>query len=344
MSSAYDRLPLNALRVFEAVATRLSFGEAAEALNVTPAAVSQQIKTLEDYLQIPLFRRTGRTVQLTPEGAELLPGVRRGLDELETTLNRLKRDRESGVVNVSMLASFMQKWLTPRLAALHAAHPDIELHLHSSRDPVDFSRTDFHAAVRFGGGNYPELWSRKIMDEWLVPVATAKLVRKYGPLTEGSDLSGLPLLHGTDFPWSSWNSCEDECIKVAQRGVFMDDSANVIAAVHEGLGFAVLRWTLVASDLASGRLELASERVIPHRFAYYFVCPEAYSTLPKLVVFRDWLLQAASEFADPPGVSRPAPAPPAPRSVAAAPRAATPPQRPAPAPRAAAAPRGRRGR
>ena len=91
MSSAYDRLPLNALRVFEAVATRLSFGEAAEALNVTPAAVSQQIKTLEDYLQTPLFRRTGRTVQLTPEGAELLPGVRRGLDELETTYMEIGR-------------------------------------------------------------------------------------------------------------------------------------------------------------------------------------------------------------------------------------------------------------
>src|SRR5579864_6624639 len=105
LPSAYDRLPLNALRVFEAVATRLNFTEAAEALHVTPAAVSQQIKSLEEYLQTPLFRRDGRRVYLTPEGAQLLPGVRQGLDELETTLQRLRQERQTGTINVSMLAS-----------------------------------------------------------------------------------------------------------------------------------------------------------------------------------------------------------------------------------------------
>jgi LysR family transcriptional regulator, glycine cleavage system transcriptional activator len=305
--SAYDRLPLNALRVFEAVAARLNFGEAAEALHVTPAAVSQQIKALEDYLQTPLFRRTGRNVQLTPEGADLLPGVRRGLDELELTLNRLRRDRQSGIVNISTLGSFLQKWLTPRLAGLHTAHPDVELHLHSSRDPVDFSRSDFHAAIRFGPGQYPELYSQKVMDEWLVAVAAPNLLRKFGALSDSSDLSAYPLLHGSDFPWSSWNASEGERKRV-QRGVFMDDSGNVLAAVFEGLGYAVLRWTLVAADLAAGRVELASDRVIPHRFAYYFVCPEPYTTLPKVAAFRDWLIETARDFPDPPGAVRAAPA------------------------------------
>lgn len=302
-NSAYDRLPLNALRVFEAVAARLNFGEAAEALHVTPAAVSQQIKALEDYLQTPLFRRTGRNVQLTPEGADLLPGVRRGLDELELTLNRLRSDRQSGIVNISTLGSFLQKWLTPRLAGMHAAHPDVELHLHSSRDPVDFSRSDFHAAIRFGQGKYPDLCSKKVMDEWLVAVASPALVRKHGLLNDATDLATLPLLHGSDFPWSSWNASEGERKRV-QRGVFMDDSGNVLAAVFEGLGYAVLRWTLVAADLAAGRVELASERVIPHRFAYYFVCPEPYSNLPKVTAFRDWLIDAARDFPDPPGALR----------------------------------------
>src|SRR5262247_2365954 len=112
---SFDRLPLNALRVFEAVATHLSFAEAAEALHVTPAAVSMQIRTLEDYLQVPLFRRSGRKVELTAEGEHLLPGVRRGLDELEAALNQLKQDRKGGPLQVSMLASFLQKWLLPRL-------------------------------------------------------------------------------------------------------------------------------------------------------------------------------------------------------------------------------------
>ena len=172
LSSAYDRLPLNALRVFEAVAERLNFGEAAEALHVTPAAVSQQIRTLEDYLQTPLFRRSGRNVQLTPEGARLLPGVRRGLDQLEAALNGLRQDRHAGALNVTTTNSFLQKWLLPRLADLHARHPDIELRLHTSPDIVDFSRSDFHLALRFGRGNYEGLCCEKLLDEWPVAVAS----------------------------------------------------------------------------------------------------------------------------------------------------------------------------
>ena len=123
VASAYDRLPLNALRVFEAVASRLSFAEAAEALHVTPAAVSMQVRTLEEYLQVPLFRRSGRKVALTPEGEQLLPGIRRGLDELEAALNELRKDRKGGQLNISMLASFLQKWLLPRLPDLRDRHP-----------------------------------------------------------------------------------------------------------------------------------------------------------------------------------------------------------------------------
>src|SRR5215470_11560599 len=136
VNSAYDRLPLNALRVFEAVATRLNFSEAAEALHVTPAAVSQQIKTLEDYLQAPLFRRDGRKVQLTTEGAQLLPGIRHGLDELEATLQRLRQERLTGTINVSMLASFLQRWLMPRLSDLRTHAPDIVLRIHTSPEAV----------------------------------------------------------------------------------------------------------------------------------------------------------------------------------------------------------------
>ena len=199
--SAYDRLPLNALRVFEAVATRLNFGEAAEALHVTPAAVSQQIKTLEDYLQTPLFRRDGRKVQLTAEGAHLLPGIRHGLDELEATLQRLRQARQTGTINVSTLASFLQRWLLPRLGGLRAQHPEIELRLHTSAAAVDFARTDFHAALRFGLGRYGELRTEKFLDDWLVAVAAPSLIEKYGPLPGTGDLAQYPLLHGDELDW-----------------------------------------------------------------------------------------------------------------------------------------------
>lgn len=298
MTSAYDRLPLNALRVFEAVATRLNFGEAAEALHVTPAAVSQQIKALEDYLQTPLFRRKGRNVQLTPEGAQLLPGVRRGLDELESTLNSLRRDRQSGTVNVSTLSSFLQKWLTPRLADLRERHPEIELRIHTSPEPVDFARTDFHAAVRLGNGAYPGLHTEKLLDDWLVAVAAPPVLKRHGPLPEAGELAHYPLLHGNDLVWAEWSALGATRRRGAP-GAYIDDSASLLSAVIEGLGFAVLRWSLVAGDLAAGRVALASERVVPYRFAYYFVCPPAYVTLPKVATFAAWLREQAGRFAPP---------------------------------------------
>jgi LysR family glycine cleavage system transcriptional activator len=299
VTSAYDRLPLNALRVFEAVASRLSFAAAAEALHVTPAAVSQQIKSLEDYLQTPLFRREGRKVELTPEGTQLLPGVRHGLDELEATLQRLRVQRQTGTINVSMLASFLQRWLMPRLAGLRAKHPDIDLRLHTSPDPVDFARTDFHAALRFGVGGYSGLHAEKFLGEWLVPVAAPQVLAKHGPLPDTGDLAQYPLLHGDELDWANWSMGNTRSMS-ALRGAFIDDSASLLSAVLEGLGFGLLRWTLAAAELQAGRLALASDHILPHRFSYYFVCPPSYAAFPKVAALRDWLLQQAKDFSPPP--------------------------------------------
>ncbi len=299
MSAAYDRLPLNALRVFEAVATRLNFTEAAEALHVTPAAVSQQVKTLEDYLQTPLFRRYGRRVQLTPEGAQLLPGIRHGLDELEAALQRLRQERQTGRINISMLASFLQRWLMPRLGELRLRHPEIELSLHASPEAVDFARTDFHAALRFGLGRYGALQADKILDDWLVAVAAPRLIEKHGLLPENADLSQYPLLHGDELDWKDWSAGNTRSM-TALRGAFIDDSGSLLTAVIEGLGFGLLRWTLAAAEVRAGRIRLASEHVVPHRFAYYFVCPKEYAGFPKVAALREWLLEQGRQFAPPP--------------------------------------------
>jgi len=298
VSSAYDRLPLNALRVFEAVAARLSFGEAAEALHVTPAAVSQQIKSLEEYLQTPLFRRDGRRIQLIPEGAQLLPGVRHGLDELEATLQRLRQERQTGAINVSMLASFLQRWLMPRLGDFRARHPDIELRLHTSPTAVDFARTDFHAALRFGLGRYGDLHTEKILGDWLVAVAAPRLIENHGRLPHSGDLARFPLLHGDELNWSDWSTGDTRAMS-ALRGAFIDDSVSLLTAVIEGLGYGLLRWTLAAAEVQAGRILLASEHIVPHRFSYYFVCPQGYASFPKVALLREWLLRQGREFAPP---------------------------------------------
>jgi len=299
MDAAYDRLPLNALRVFEAVATRLNFADAAEALHVTPAAVSQQVKALEDYLQTPLFRRRGRSIALTSEGADLLPRVRRGLDELEAALQQSRRQRESGVLNISMLSSFLQKWFAPRLGAQHDHLHDIELRVHTSREAVDFARSDFHAAIRLGAGNYPGLYSEKLLDDWLVPVATPALVRKYGMIPRAKDLSAFPLLYSSDEPWSSFVA-DATAGPAKTRPALLDDSVSVISAALEGHGFAVARWSLVQRDVAAGRLAIACDVVRQFRFSYYFVCPDSYAAMPKVVRLRDWLRAEAARHPLPP--------------------------------------------
>src|SRR5580658_2468166 len=280
MASAYDRLPLGALRMFEAVASHLSFTVAAEALNVTPAAVSQQIKTLEAYVQVPLFRRTGRRVEITAEGLELLPSVRAGLDRLESAVQQLKRYRRAGPMQISLIVSFLQMWLLPRLRSFRRKYPDIDLRFHTSRELVDFSRTENHIAIRFGHGHYANLHVEKLLDEWLVPVASPELIKQHGMIERGADLGKYPLLESDDEPWSVWNKPDEEAVW-RSRAPSIDDSAGLLAAAEEGLGFALARWTLVTRHLQKGSLKLAGKETLPFRSSYYFVCPKSFLNLPK---------------------------------------------------------------
>lgn len=306
MASAYGRLPLNALRVFEAVASRLSFAEAAEALNVTPAAVSQQVRVLEEYLQVPLLRRQGRKVELTAEGARLLPGIREGLDTLVAALQETRQLRLGGPIKVSTLSSFMQTWVAPRLGQLQSRHPDLQIDWHTSREAVDFARSDFHAAVRLGPGPYESLRADKLMDEWLVAVAAPAVLAKHGSLDDRADFEGLPLLHARDEPWPRWRPDTEAAAWPSGPGI-IDDSVSVLIAAAEGLGFAVVRWSLAAAEIERGRLALASRRSVLIRYAYWFVCPEAYADLPKVEALRGWLAEQAQSFKPPPGAELPPP-------------------------------------
>lgn len=295
---SYERLPLNALRVFEAVAARLSFATAAEALHVTPAAVSMQIRTLEEYLRVPLFRRSGRAVALTAEGALLLPGVRRGLAELQQAMQQLRQDRSGGTLNISTIASFLQKWLLPRLPQFHDRHPNIELSIHTSHLPVDFGDGNFHAALRMTARPTPGLYNEKLLDEWFLPVCSRELLARHGLVRAPADLKRYPLLRSSDESWSLWRHPSPEA-EWRERGTAFDDSLTVLAAAEQGLGLALTRWTLAAHDLAAGRIVRASTEVLPCPRSYYFVCPESYLALPKLQQLLKWLREIAAAFPTP---------------------------------------------
>jgi len=296
--SAFDRLPLNSLRVFEAVATALSFSEAAEALNVTPAAVSMQIKSLEDYLQVPLFRRSARSIELTAEGNLLLPSVRVALDELRRGVQRLRADRSGGPLNLSMLASFLQRWFVERMPGFFENFPDIDLRIHSSSVMVDFTDTDFHAAIRYGQGGWPGLHSEKLLEDWLLPVGSPALVRRLGNVDSAKGLSRYTLLHSESEPWTLWTN-SGESAEITSRGAALDDSAAILNAAEHGHGLALGRWSLVAGDIERGRLVPASTKFIVHSRSYYFVCPESYLATPKIGHLRKWLLGEAAKFPSP---------------------------------------------
>ena len=299
--SEVTKLPLNALRAFEAVAAHLSFTGAAHALNVTTAAVSSHIKSLEEFLETPLFVRHSRSVRLTPQGARLLPGVQRGLGELTRAVDQLRQDRTSGLLNISLLGSFLQKWLLPRLSDFYQKSPDVDLRFSASRELVDFMHTDFHAAVRYGGGQWADLQAEKMLDDWVFPVTSPALFWKLGEIKTLGDLNKYSLLHSASEPWIDWLRRVGGDTTRVERGPVMDDSASLLAAAEQGHGLALARWSLVAGDLASGRLVRPSSQSVRQLNAYYFVAPAHHFELPKVIHFRDWLREVCSEFPPPEG-------------------------------------------
>lgn len=302
-TTAFRRLPLSSLRVFVAVAEQLSFTRAAQNLGITAGAVSMQIRSLEEYLQAPLFLRRGRIVQLTAEGSRLLPRVRSGLEELEHAIDEARIDRRSGALTVSTIASFLQQWLLPRLQGFYEKHPGIDLRVHTSAALVDFLHSDVQAAVRFGTGDWPQLHVEKLMDEWLVPVCTPALLEKHGPIRTRDDLKRVPLLHSKSEPWKVWPDITLTSDEWAPRGSSFDDSVTIIRAAEAGQGFALARWSLAAHEISQGRLVIASPTVCPAPRAYFFVCPSGYVSVEKIAVFREWLQTQAKGAPTPRGVT-----------------------------------------
>jgi LysR family glycine cleavage system transcriptional activator len=296
-------MPLASLRVFVAVGEQLSFSRAAQTLGVSTAAVSQQIRTLEGYLRVPLFLRRGNFIQLTGEGSRLLPRVRDALVQLERTIDEARHERRVGALTVTMLGAFLQQWLLPRLPSFEQKFPDLDLRLHTSGQLVDFLNSDVQAAIRFGAGNWPRLHVEKILEDWLVPVCIKRLFDSGGRVESASDLSRYELLHSNGEPWRAWvegrSVITDEW---AACGTTFDDSVAVVRAAQAGRGLALARWSLVSDEIAEGCLVIASSRIVPMAHGYHFVCPSSYLATEKVAAFRDWLLTEAQAAPRPPSV------------------------------------------
>lgn len=288
--------PLNALRAFEAAARHLSFTRAADELHVTQAAVSHQVKTLEDWLGIKLFKRLNRAMRLTEEGQSYLPAVRRSFDVLNEATQRLLNTDTLGTLTVSCLPSFAASWLVPRLGRFTAAHPDIELRVAPSPELSDFARDDLDVGIRYGSGKYPGLRADWLMTEDLFPVCSPGLLNGPKPLQKPTDLKYHTLLQDDRIAdWRTWLLAAGVDDADPSHGHLYTDSSMLLQAAAAGQGVALARGALAADDLAAGRLVKPFEFSLPSEYAYYIVCLETEAERPKIAAFREWIMQAARE-------------------------------------------------
>lgn len=291
-------IPLNALRTFEAVASRLSFAKGAEALNVTPAAVSSQIRALEQRLNQPLFLRHGRRVDLTEAGRRLLPGVQRGLAELGQAVEEVSQDSREGVLNITMMPSFLQKFLMPRLYGFYSTHQHINLRVNVDNELVNFDQGDMHAAVRMGAGKWLGVKSLKLMDDWIVPVCSKRFLKKNGPMESVDEMQRFGLLFTPSAVWDPWFREFGEASR-DHRLALLNDSISILMAAEQGEAIALSRWSLVSREIKAGRLVRPVTNVVKAEWSHYFSAPGHFYDLPKVVLFRDWLRRHCSEFAPP---------------------------------------------
>ena len=288
--------PLNSLRAFEAAARHLSFSEAAEELHVTPAAISHQIKALEEHLGMKLFRRLNRAVLLTDAGQACLPGLSEAFDRMAAALERLRVQGCGGPLTVSVAPSFAAKWLVPRLDRFRELCPQTDVRISATMQLVDFWRDDVDLAIRRGVGPWPGVQAELLLPTEAFPVCAPTLLEGSQPLRVPEDLRDHVLLHddsGTHadgYPdWAIWLRAAGVEGIDPSRGPRFNHASLALDAAIVGRGVALALSAVAADDLAAGRLVRPFELTVPTSFAYYVVCPPAAAERPKVQAFRRWL-------------------------------------------------------
>lgn len=290
----YHAVPaLRTLKAFEAAARHLSFTQAANELFVTQAAISQQIKMLEENLNIKLFKRFNRKLMLTETGQKYLPEVRDALNLLAQATKKVQDSRQASSIIISVLPSFASKWLVPRLWKFHEQYPDIQINVSAFEWLVDFDKQEADLAIRSGRGNWPGLIAHPLLSEDVFPVCSPKVIQSNKPLKKPEDLLRHTLLHD-DYSredWAVWLKAAGVDHPDPRRGLTFSHTSMVLDAAALGQGVAMGRTPLVNEDLETGRLIKPFEFSLPADFAYYLVYPEKHTEHPAIQAFRAWILR-----------------------------------------------------
>lgn len=284
--------PLAALRAFEAAARHLSFKRAASELAVTPTAISHQVRLLEAILGLPLFVRGTRRVDLTPAGARLFPALRDGFDSFEDAIRELKKPRRE-VLTLSATPLFTARWLVPRVDDFRAANPGVDLRLHATLEVVDLLGGEADAAIRYGRGPFPGLFSEPLIAQAFAPMCSPAL-----GLSRLEQMREAPLLHnewrrqGPDTPtWPRWGRAAGMDGVDWTRGVTFTDEAHVIQAAIAGQGVALLSPLLLAAELEQGSIVQPFGPTLPG-VHFHFVRPDDPKHAARSAALESWLKEA----------------------------------------------------
>lgn len=289
-------LPLNALKAFEAAARHLSFTKAAEELFVTQAAVSHQIKALEEFLSMKLFLRRNRTLLLTEEGQAYFLELKDIFKHLQEATERLLAKGSKGAITVAMPPSFASQWLVPRISRFSVEHPDIDVRIKAVDFDEGFLEDDVDVAIYYGKGRWSGVKADKLHTEYLTPLCSPMLFNGPKPLNSLSDLKHHVLLHDLSREaWKNWlKSVGVSGVNVNQGPVF-SHSMLVLQAAALGQGIALGNTILARPELDAGRLIMPFEEKVASRDAFYLVCDEAQADLGKIAAFRSWILAQVEE-------------------------------------------------
>lgn len=289
--------PLNALRAFEAAARHLSFVRAAEELHVTPAAISQQVKLLEDHLGVALFQR-GKKLALSEAANTVLPMISESFDQIERAMLKARPNMLGDTLVISAPPAFASRWLIPRLEDFQSRHPNIELRLHATKRLVNFQVEDVDVAIRFGPGSYPGLIAERLMQEAIIPVAAPAVA---ATIRTPDDFIRCNLLedewhtgNGVFPDWATWLATLGVNNDAPLRIRHFSDANLAIQAAVSGLGATLSWYSLVADDLKTGRIVHLLDQAIHSTLGFDLVVPQNRASLDKVITFRSWILEQSS--------------------------------------------------
>jgi Transcriptional regulator len=286
--------PLSALRAFEAAARHRSFTKAAQELFRTQSAISRHIRNLEEWVGKPLFFRNHRTVTLTPDGEAYMLELVDAFSRIEIATRKIQSAGNKNVLNIHAYATFVMRWLMPRLKSFQDKNPEIDLRLTASIRPVDFFHDEIHGAIRTGPIDWADDIRADVLFEYnLIPVASRELIEGARPIRQPEDLDHVTLLHSLPRPndWNHYLSALGKGHIDTDRGMRFESSIMTYVAAQQGMGVALAQDFLVADDIRRGLLQQVFPHAVRSERTYFFLSSPRFAGRPELETFRSWLLE-----------------------------------------------------